>query len=354
MTAIEVHEPTGPSTLAVATPAYNIGELAMLSDRISKTAMVPTNLRGKPDEILAVLMYGVEVGLPPMSSLQMIDNIQGRPSLNAQGMRALILGAGHEFTITESTTEKAVAVARRKDETITVSCEYTIAEARQAGLTNKDTWKKGPADMLVARVTTRMARRKFADVVLGLGYEPHELNDGPRVSLGAIDVGGAPEPEPLTPDRVEQFILWAQDQGVTDIAAVVRAATEGRTSHPAECTTDDVIALRDAVLAAKTKDEAETPAIDGAVPYGAADPDVEPITDTLRRKLHALLRSKLDVTGDDRHPTVTDLLGRGDNPVTSINDLTVAEARQVIDQLAEMPDLPPAAETVEQPTLEGD
>ena len=57
-----------------------------------------------------------------------------------------------------------------------------------SGLLGKDVWKKYPADMLVARATSRLARLVFPDTTIG--YTPEELQ---RVDLSGeydyVDVG---------------------------------------------------------------------------------------------------------------------------------------------------------------------
>lgn len=222
MTEVEVYRE--PATPVAAQHNYSITDLAMLADRIARTGMVPASLRNKPDEVLATLMYGVECGLPAMQSLQLIDMMQGRPTLNAQGQRALILAAGHEFWIDHSDATRAVVKAKRKGTDRELEAEFTIAEAQQRQLTGKDNWKKQPEDMLVARATTRMARRHFSDVVLGLAYDAEELEpvrftDGPAPAALA-----APAPdEPVSDEGLARFRQACEENGLDPVAVVARA-----------------------------------------------------------------------------------------------------------------------------------
>ena len=70
-----------------------------LAERVSKTEFVPKELRGRPEAVLAALMSGAERGLGPMESLRLLHVIEGRPSLSAEGMRALVLSHGHDIEL---------------------------------------------------------------------------------------------------------------------------------------------------------------------------------------------------------------------------------------------------------------
>src|ERR1035437_1948018 len=85
-----------------------------LADRIAKTAMVPSALRGNGDQVLAVFMYGAELGLGPMQSLNQINFIEGQPSLKAEAMLALIAKACHTLDISRSNIE-CIIVGTRGD-----------------------------------------------------------------------------------------------------------------------------------------------------------------------------------------------------------------------------------------------
>src|ERR1035438_7562079 len=132
------------------TPARIVGgipyfeEYLKLADRISKTAMVPGALRGKPDEVLAVVMYGAELGIGPMQALQQINFIKGKPSAAAELLRALVLEAGHKFII-NATRTVATARCKRKDWDEYEETTFTIEDAQLARVVSADSgWAKYP------------------------------------------------------------------------------------------------------------------------------------------------------------------------------------------------------------------
>lgn len=178
ITDLEIPDEAVPSNA----PARIVGgipyfeQYMMLAERISRTAMVPQTLRGKPDEVLAVVMYGAELGIGPMQALQQINFIAGKPSASAELLRALVLEAGHQFIVTAD-KEKATAQCKRKDWGEWQTTTFTLEDALTAGLihgTNSG-WSKYPDQMMAARVTSKACRMWFADVISGMSYTPEEV-----------------------------------------------------------------------------------------------------------------------------------------------------------------------------------
>ena len=146
-------------------------------------------MRNKPAEVLAVVMYGAELGIGPMQSLQQVNFIEGKPSMAPELMRALIRKAGHKLNISQSKTA-CVIVGERGDTGEIGETEFTIEDAVDAELCSIDAngkvrarsssgkalpWEKYTRDMLLARATSRIARMMFSDVVAGMSYTPEEV-----------------------------------------------------------------------------------------------------------------------------------------------------------------------------------
>ena len=104
--------------------------------------------------------------------------IQGRPALKPEAMRALVMAAGHLFVLSEG-DGYAEVTAHRNDwpEDMRTTYRYDLDDARLAGLTGKDNWKKQPRAMLAARATGGAARAWFADVIAGMSYTTEEVKD---------------------------------------------------------------------------------------------------------------------------------------------------------------------------------
>lgn len=190
------------------TPAKTLGGIPHLQDyltvaeQISRTEMVPQSFRGKPDSILAAILYGAELGIGPMQSLSSINMIQGRPSLSAETMRALVLQSGNQIRV-EATNESATAKCHRKEWDGWESVTFTLEDAKRAGLRG-DNWAKYPRAMLSARVTSEACRLYFADIIAGLSYCPEEIESFAPAAVVAAPPPTTTRPSPLAAPEPEE------------------------------------------------------------------------------------------------------------------------------------------------------
>lgn len=137
------------------------------SKAIAVGSVIPDALRGKPADVLITVLHGLDLGLRPMQALNLVYVVKGRPSLSAEGMRALLQRDGHEFETVESSDTKAVVRGRRKGTEKWHEASFTIEQAKKAKLAG-DNWEKYAEDMLFARATSRLCKRHFSDVTGGL------------------------------------------------------------------------------------------------------------------------------------------------------------------------------------------
>jgi hypothetical protein len=135
---------------------------------------------GTPQAVLSVVLAGRELGLPAMAALRSFHVIEGRPTLAASAIQALVLRSGKAkyFRCTERTPERATFVTKRGDDP-EIALTYTTEEARAGWTKDESAWKKSgwgrnPADMNVARAGSKLARLVYPDVVAGL-YDPSEM-----------------------------------------------------------------------------------------------------------------------------------------------------------------------------------
>ncbi|MTV64355.1 hypothetical protein, partial [Streptococcus pneumoniae] len=85
MTDVVRYEEQRPAWIELMRPA------AELASQIAGTDFVPEAYRRNPAAIAACVMFGAEMGVPPMQSLSKIDVIKGRPAPRAELARALAM-----------------------------------------------------------------------------------------------------------------------------------------------------------------------------------------------------------------------------------------------------------------------
>ncbi len=183
--ATDIAQPPTPGSLAPVEFSQQLEprsmtEAVQLAQRIYDSKL---NLGqyGAPQAVLAVVLAGRELGLPAMASLRAFHIIEGKPSLSAGIIQSLVLKSGkaRTFRCTERTALRATFLTQRGDDP-EMSLTYTIEEGRAAFVGddakwNKSGWGRNPADMLVARASSKLARLVYPDVVSGL-YAPEEMD----------------------------------------------------------------------------------------------------------------------------------------------------------------------------------
>jgi len=200
-----------PSELMPAT----IDEKLKMAGLLAKSGLVPQTLN-TPEKVFVALQWGHELGLSPMASVNNVAVINGRPTLSADIMYAMARNS-HEYGGLEwkvRNTEKAEVVITRTSPhgaTEKFTGYFDMAMARQAGLAEKETYKKYPDRMMRARALSRACKEAFPDVFAGI-YSAEEADDlenardvtPPCKGTGAGDLAAElaanqPEKEPEPP-----------------------------------------------------------------------------------------------------------------------------------------------------------
>jgi hypothetical protein len=224
MTATDL-EPVTSTVPAVSVPSHWEASWR-LAQRIAATPFVPGALRGRPEAVLACVLYGSELNLGPMQSLASIHVIDGRPAAAPELMRALIARAGHRLDVEHATDDTVTLVGTRADTGATARVTWTLEDARRANLLGKGAWKTYPRAMLLARATSELARMIFADVIAGLSYTPEEVSSIDSAGWGDDQL----PPDPLPEDPSLALVERLRGVAGTEIAVELRevAAQHGR------------------------------------------------------------------------------------------------------------------------------
>lgn len=272
-TEIAPTDPTGGRLVAWAEAAVAAHSLAR---SLCATSFVPKAFAGNPGDATAAIILGDELGLSPLSALRALYVIGGTPAMYARTMVALVMSHGHEVWTVEETEQKVTVAGRRRGTDHEERVTWTIARAQKAGYTNNKKYSTDPIAMLYARAAGDVARRIAPDVLAGVPYSVEEIE--------------LSEAAPTTT--------------ITRESAAKRTVARAPKPEP--------------------ESAADVPPVEDDAP--AADD----ITQPQLRKMGALMREAGLTDRDTALRFVTETIGR---EVGSRNELTKAEAGQVIDAL---------------------
>ena len=180
-----------PQSPIAMTPTTDFDAAMRVSEMLARSSLVPEAYRGKPENVLLATLAGQPFGFDPTMSMRSFNVIQGSPSLKPEVMLALVRRAGHSVT-GETSEVSATATGTRADTGDTMTCTFTLEDAKKANLLGKSVWKQYPAAMLWARSLSQLCRQLFGDVTLGCAYTPEELGE-PNNEVLTVDLSDTPQ-----------------------------------------------------------------------------------------------------------------------------------------------------------------
>lgn len=142
---------------------------------LCRTAFVPKHFQGKPDDAAAAILYGSTIDMDPVTALQNIYVISGKPALYARTMVAIVLSKGHEVWTEEESDGSVTVAGRRKGSEQVERVTWTTAMAQTAGYLSNANYKSNSRAMLYARASGDVARRIAPDALLGMAHNVEEL-----------------------------------------------------------------------------------------------------------------------------------------------------------------------------------
>jgi len=167
----------------------NLVELKSLAQTMSGALSIPKAFVGKPADILAAFLFGSEIGLSPMQSLNYIAMINGKPCLYGDAMKAIVLGSPlceyirEEFIFDEKNPNdmtkwayKCETKRRGKNSFPRVEI-FSYEDAKKGGLWGKaGPWTTFPKRMLMFRSRAFCLRDEYADILSGIQSAEEQLD----------------------------------------------------------------------------------------------------------------------------------------------------------------------------------
>lgn len=189
-----------------------------IAESMCNTALVPKAYFKKPYDGAAAIMFGRELGMNAIQSLQNVVVINGKPGIESRTMVALLKRQGYRFKTEESMTEHGatVTVTGISPNGEQESSTWDMERAEQAGYVRNALYKKTPTVMLYAKAAGEVCRRLAPDVLMGIGYNTEELQLGfgdaqPEPIKVAAKVANKQQPQ-QQPKPIEQAPQTMQQQ----------------------------------------------------------------------------------------------------------------------------------------------
>jgi hypothetical protein len=168
--------------------------------------LVPAGYRNRDGsanqgKVLLAMELGTALGFPPAVCLTELYVVEGRLSISALGMQALVRSAGHRVRVWQEgsgASVKAIATVHRKDDP---EFEYRSEwdASRVTHLMSKANYKNHLAQMLTSRAIGEVSRQAAPEALLGIAYTTEEVQD---FEVVAIDASlPAPQSEPIATEQ---------------------------------------------------------------------------------------------------------------------------------------------------------
>lgn len=186
--------------------------LKQQATELIRSGFLPSGIK-TPEQAVAIILKGRELGIPPMQALSHIHVINGKPTMSAELMLAQIMRLHPKTKISypKRTSEVCeLKVQREGSEPSLFS--FTIQDAQAAGILGNPTWKKYPRAMLHARCISEMARSLFPDAISGVSYTPEELGATVNEDGQVIDVEASNTQTTMVSQDTQSTLAQAQIQ----------------------------------------------------------------------------------------------------------------------------------------------
>jgi len=357
--SLQLLPPARPASLEAKAMLLQHAEMMQtaydLACKMVGTSMVPKRFFRKEEDATAAILYGAELGLTPIQSLQRVIAIHGMPSLEARTMVALLKPRGYKVRTVEQSDTSVTVVGRDLDGDEYRST-WTIERAKRAGYVPipsgadslcrpdvEDDWvtvekfwdgkKKvsivgnmkyitDPQAMLKAKAQAEVCREMAPDVLIGISYSAEEL-ESERWDNEPQREPVRQRSEPITVDEIFGETPPAPEQPAPaqPNPARAQAVADAQAKLDAE---------QDQPAASENRPEPETEQVSDPEPGDEAPVPDDPASPAQNRQMHALFRD-LDLKDRNDRLTVTGaILGF---KLDSSSGLTSAEAESIIEAL---------------------
>lgn len=208
--------------------ASDIEGVWRIAQAMFESGLMPNGVKS-PAAAFVMCNAANELGIGFTEAITGIGVINGRPVLHSRLPMSLALRTGQfggmdvEWTGKGDTTGCKVTVKRNTPGGVLEFVgEFSMDDAKRAGLLGKDVWKSYPKDMLLARAKSRALGNGFADALGGMGIAQPDDEDKIFARRVVVNEAG---PAAATGDAIDA-LGDENDPGAPPEGAEVTGATE--------------------------------------------------------------------------------------------------------------------------------
>ena len=188
----------GESSIYQSTESFEFAQRQAKS--LCESDLVPTSYQGQKglSNCLVALEMSKRMNLSPLTVMQNLNVIHGRPTWSSQFITSNILGCGRfknfDYVVTgkDQTLSVQCQAIRLEDNKLVKGTAVTMKMAQQEGRTRKNSkYQSMPEIMLKARAATFFGRQYIPDLLLGVQTSEEIVDIQPiDVTTGNVEVVG--------------------------------------------------------------------------------------------------------------------------------------------------------------------
>ena len=211
--------------------AGNFEEAMKIANMLAGSKLVPQQYQGHPEDVLIACSWGESLGLKPLSALNAIAVVNGRPQLFGDALKALIMKHG---TIEENwDNEQGVwtMTAHRKgfpDVTWSYGYNDAIAAGHVSynpqsntfglGARKSEAWVKYTKRMCQLKCRNFVIRDAFPDVIQGIDIEG---SDDDAMPISEVQTEPVTEVQAIEQQKPTEAELMEQMSTVEDVSETI-------------------------------------------------------------------------------------------------------------------------------------
>ena len=190
--------PEGESSIYQSTESFEFAQRQAKS--LADSKLVPTQYQGQEGlpNCLVALEMSKRMNLSPLTVMQNLNVIHGKPTWSSQFITSNILGCGRfknfDYVVTgkDQTLSVQCQAIRLEDNKLVKGTAVTMKMAQQEGWTRKNSkYQSMPEIMLKARAATFFGRQYIPDLLLGVQTSEEIVDIQPiDVTTGNVEVVG--------------------------------------------------------------------------------------------------------------------------------------------------------------------